>query len=421
MTLWERRVQGGDMRRALLVLALLTVCALHADVFKFLNTARIAYFNEKDYGRARKSCLEGLEIEPGYVELLVLLGGSEMGLGNWAASADAFVRAFAADTAKTLDWIDRQTEGRKYYFQAFYFHARELFEKGEFDEALRYLSHDTVFGIDDINVYVLRGASLYKLERFDEANNEYLKVLDLDPQNPDVNFLIAKSLFDNGDYDGCLTYFTTAIDYYMISYQRLGRMLFQNLLEIDSLLAQKIVILWLNGEMAELDRVLIDTLGFREGLAVQGTNVEQFAKASADLGRSYYYYSMAHHNLKADTVALTYMLQSAKYQPTDLDALYFAGEMSVRLGRYREAVPYLERLTRLSPEDKYAWFYLGVCYTEIKEYSKAIDVYENRVLKLDPGDIDVMNNLAYVYREKGDSEKALQWLIRAEEQQKKQK
>lgn len=408
------------MRRALLVLAILTLCTLSADVFRFLNTARITYFNEKDYGRARKACLDGLNIEPGNVELLVLLGGSEMGLGNWAASADAFVRAFAADTGRTLDWLDQQTEGRKYYFQAFYFHARELFEIDAHAEALRYLNHDRVFGIDDINVYILRGAALYKLERFDEANSEYLRVLNLDPHNPDVNYLIAKSLFDNGDYNGCLSYFATAIKYYSLNYDRLGRILFQNLLEIDSMLAQQVVTLWSNEDLEELDRLLKDSLRYRDGLVVQRNSVEQFVEASANLGRSYYYSSMAYCNLEDDTLALEYMLKSVKYQPTDLDALYYAGEMNVQHCRYCDAVPYLERLTRLSPDDKYAWFYLGVCYTEQKEYKKAIDAYENRILKIDPQNIDVMNNLAYVYREMGDNEKALQWLIKAEQLLKEQ-
>lgn len=419
MVFVAKAICGVSMRKTMLVLVIVLACLLQADVFRFLNTARIAYFNEKDYGRARKACLEGLEIESNNVELLAILAGSEMGLGNWAASADAFIRAFDADTSKTLDWIDKQAEGRKYYFQAFYFSAREMFERQMFAETLTRLNYDKAFGIDDINVYILRGATLYKLGRFEEANSEYLRVLSLDPQNPDVNFLIAKSLFDNEDYDGCLSYFETAIKYYTVKYERLGRILFQNLLEIDSLLAQKIVIMWLNGQTEELNRLLIDTLGCAEGLAVHEATIEQFAAASADLGRSYYYYSMSYYNLKNDTLALQYMLQSARYQPTDMDALYFAGEMSVRSRRYGDAIPYLERLTGLNPEDKYAWFYLGVCYTETEQYPKAIDAYENHVLMLDPANFDVMNNLAYVYREMGDNDTALKWLIRAEELQKK--
>jgi tetratricopeptide (TPR) repeat protein len=421
MVLLNKVICGVAMRKTILTLVFLAACLLQADVFRFLNTARIAYFNEKDYGRAIKACLEGLEMEASNVELLAILAGSEMGLGNWAASADAFIRAFDADTSTTLDWIDKQPEGRKYYFQAFYFSARELFERQMFTETLIRLNYDKAFGIDDINVHILRGATLYKLERFDEANSEYLRVLSLDPQNPDVNFLIAKSLFDNEDYDGCLSYFGTAVKYYTVKYERLGRVLFQNLLEIDSRLAQSIVIMWLNGQTEELNRLLIDTLGCVEGLAVHGATIEQFATASADLGRSYYYYSMAYYNLQNDTLALEYMLRSARYQPNDLDALYFAGEMNVRNGRYSDAVPYLERLAELSPDDKYAWFYLGVCYTETEQYAKAIDAYENHVLQLDPDNFDVMNNLAYVYREMGNNDAALQWLIRAEELQKKNK
>jgi tetratricopeptide (TPR) repeat protein len=403
------------MRRMLLCFLVCFVCFVQADVFRYLNTARIAYFNEKDFGRARKACLDGLQEEPSNYELNAILGGSEMGLGNWPASAQAFEKAFASDTAKTLDWIIRQTEGAKYYFQAFYFYARELFEEGSFSEVLHYLGFDQVLGIDDINVHVLRGAALYKLGRFNEANSEYMKVLNIDPGNPDINFLIGKSLFDSEEYSGCLAYFDNAINSYGAQYERSGRVIFQNMMAIDSALAREIVILWNGERFDELDQVIKDSLGFQDGMAVQSANIKQFAELAGDLGRSYYFRGMAYYNLKKDTVALENMIQSVKYKPNDFDALYFAGEMNVRLHRYSDATPFLERLTELCPDDQYGWFYLAVCYTETKQYREAIDAYENRVLKLDPDNVDVMNNLAYVYREIGDNEKALYWLIRAED------
>lgn len=407
------------MRRILLCLLILSAVLAQADVFRFLNTARIAYFNEKDYTRARKACLEGLKIEPSNFELNAILGGSEMGLGNWRASAEAFEKAFAADSAGTLDWIARQTEGEKYYFQAFYFHARDLFEQTEYSDVLRYLAFDEVLGIEDINVYVLKGASLYKLGRFEEANNEYKKVLNVDPGNPDVNFLIGKSLFDSEEYSGCLAYLDNAISGYSTQYERSGRIIFQNIMGIDSLIAREIVVLWHGEKFEETDQLLKDKLGFPNGLAVMEANIRQFVKLSDDLGRSYYFRGMTYYNLKNDTMALDNMIKSVNYKPDDFDALYFAGEMNVRLQRYADAIPYLERLTELCPDDQYGWFYLAVCYTEMKQYQKAIDAYENKVLVFDPDNVDVMNNLAYVYREIGDNEKALYWLIRAEEIKKK--
>ncbi len=410
----DRLPTGGYMRRHIYLLLLGFVFFVHADVFRFLNTARIAYFNEKDYARARRACLDGIEEAKDNYELYTILGGSEMGLGDWQAAAQAFERAFVIDSVQTRDWIMRQTEGEKYYFQAFYFYARDLFEQDSYSEAIHYLDFAGLLGIEDINVHVLKGASLYKLDRFDEANEEYRKVLDLEPDNPDINFLIGKSLFDSEEYGGSLGYFGTAVDNYVMQYDRLGRIIFQNTTS-DSILAQKVLILWADKKMEELDRLIRDSLGFSEGLAVQGANIEHFAELADDLGRSYYFLGMAHCNMANDTLALENLIRSVEYKPTDFDALYFTGELHVRLQRYSGGIPYLERLTERCPEDQYAWFYLAVCYTETRQYVKAVDAYENKILPLDPDNVDVMNNLAYVYREMGNNEKALYWLIQAEE------
>ena len=88
--------------------------------------------------------------------------------------------------------------------------------------------------------------------------------------------------------------------------------------------------------------------------------------------------------------------------------------------KFDEAIGYFAKITELKEDDVYAWFYLGVSYTQKKEYQKAVDMYENKVLMLDPENLDAMTNLAYVYREMGNNKKALEWLTKAEKLQKEQ-
>jgi len=92
------------MRRSIFIVIILTASFIWADVFTELNTARIAYFNEQDYERARAACLRGIELAAGHFELHVILGGSEMGLANWQAAASVFEK----------DRMDCQSKRRGY-------------------------------------------------------------------------------------------------------------------------------------------------------------------------------------------------------------------------------------------------------------------------------------------------------------------
>ncbi|MCK4452839.1 tetratricopeptide repeat protein, partial [candidate division WOR-3 bacterium] len=78
------------------------------------------------------------------------------------------------------------------------------------------------------------------------------------------------------------------------------------------------------------------------------------------------------------------------------------------------------KITEMKDDDLYAWFYIAVCSTQLKDYNKAIDIYEGKVLVLDPKNIDAMTNLAYVYREMGNNNKSFEYLQKAEKLQKEQ-
>lgn len=385
----------------------------------YLNTARIAYFNEKDYERAKKACLEGIKKGKDHFELYAILGGCEIGLGNWRDAADALKKAFTKDTSKTLDWMSGKGGGEQYYYQAFYFSARELFNEKKYDAALAHLQYAKLLSPGDVNTCILRGAILYKLGKIEKANKEYKKVIDIDPENADVYFLIGKALFEVKKFDSSLIYFDNAIKYYNLKYNQMSKIVFQNLPDINKELAQEIVNLLAAQKLNELDHLIKVNLELAEGFVAHQRDIEQFSKVSTDLARSYYFTGMAYYYMKNDSLALRNFLLSLECKPDDLDALYFTGEIFINLKKYQSATEYFEKVTQLKEDDIYAWFYLGVCYTQVKEYEKAIDVYENKVLQLDTEYIDAMANLAYVYGEIGNTEKSLEWLKKAKQLQKK--
>ncbi len=74
----------------------------------------------------------------------------------------------------------------------------------------------------------------------------------------------------------------------------------------------------------------------------------------------------------------------------------------------------------MKDDDLFAWFYIAVSQTQLKKFKEAIDIYEGKVLVIDPKNIDAMTNLAYCYREIGNNKKALEYLMKADQLQKEQ-
>ncbi|KPK68203.1 hypothetical protein AMJ87_12235 [candidate division WOR_3 bacterium SM23_60] len=398
--------------RILLILSIVT----SASASRYLNTARIAYYNQRDYARAKTACLEGIAAGHENYELYAILGGSNIGLHDWHDAAHALIRAFALDSIKTLDWMEERG-GEDYYSQAFYFSAQDLYYRGAYEEALGMTAYGYLLDPTDIRFYILKGAALHKLGAHDSAQEQFAKALSIDPENPDVCFLVAKAFFESSMFDSSVAHFASAYEYYITDYNRTVQMLFHNCDEVKVESVQNIISLWEEQDMAALDEFIKKSLKLNAGLDAYIKNIEDLYETTGDLARSYYYCGMSYYHLKNDTRALQNLLEALQHRPREPDALYFAGEILVQRGAFEDAVHYFEMLTQSKPDDCAAWFYLGVCCTQIKDYERAIDIYENKVLALDPHNSDAMTNLAFLYSELGNREKSMRYLERVEELQ----
>ncbi|UCG92749.1 MAG: tetratricopeptide repeat protein [candidate division WOR-3 bacterium] len=408
--------------RKLFIVSIIALLPYRAwgDAAMWLNTARIAYYNEKDFERAKNACLKGIEEQPNNYEFHAILGGSEIGLGNWKDASVALMNAFKIDTSKTMKWMKERKEDEKYYYQAFYFSALEFFTEARYEEALSNLEYGKLLAPEDIETYALRGALLITLERREEGNKEYRKALAIDPERPDILYLLGKSLFEERKFDSSLTHFDNAVTFYNHKRARAAEMLFKNISEASTELTQNIITLWTEKRLEELDQLIKDELNLDEGLDVHEGNIEQFVRITNALARSHYFAGMSQYNLQKDSLALHNLLKSLESNPIDLDALYFTGEiLLVKFKKFQDAAAYFRRIVQIERDDVYAWFYLGVCYTQLKQYQEAISAYENNVLRLNPEHINAMTNLASIYSALGDQEKSLEYLMKVEELKKK--
>ncbi len=405
------------MRRFICLLALLILFIGCPSAPK--NSARI-YINQGDYIRAKEQVHSALKQTPDDYELYAILMKAEIGLGNWIDASKAFKDAIKVDSSNTINYFLGDKKNISVYWQSLYNAAVAYQGQKNYDEALANLQYTKIIDPTNVSQYILEGGMYSERGEKEKANKAFTQALSIDPENPEAYLLIGKSMFESKMYDSALVKFNDAVKYFNIKYQRYAKILFQNVPEVDKELAQEIITLWAEQRNDELDQLIKVRLGFDAGLDAQRRNIESFYKVTDGLARSYYFIGMTYYNQRNDDSALENLLKSLEFMPNDLDALFYTGEITLRTKKYQEAIRYFDKLTKLKKDDVYAWFYLGVSYSQLKDYKKAIEIYEDKVIVLDPKMINAYTNLAFAYRELGNNTKALEYLMKAEELQKEQ-
>ncbi|UCD19835.1 MAG: tetratricopeptide repeat protein [candidate division WOR-3 bacterium] len=383
------------------------------------NAARI-YIQQGEYEAAKEQIMIGLQSAPNDYEYYVLLSKVEIGMADWLAATDAFYRGIAVDSGKTVNWLLSDKQNIPVYWQAFYNAAISLMNAKQYDRALKNLGYCELFDPKNVSQYILEGGIYGELGEKEKAGAAYVRALSIDPENPEAYFMVGRAKFDKGAYDSAIVDLREAEKFFLTKYDRTARIVFQNLPAVDKNISKEIMQLWGEKNEEALDVLVKVKLGFDGGLEPHRRTLEQFYKTTDGLSRAYYYTGMAYYNLRNDSLALSNFLKSLDLKADDADALYYAGEIYLKQKKYDESMKMFRKITEFREDDAYAWFYLGVNHTQKKEYQKAVEIYENKVLVLDPQNLDAMTNLAYVYREMGNNKKALEWLTKAEKLQKEQ-
>ena len=91
-----------------------------------------------------------------------------------------------------------------------------------------------------------------------------------------------------------------------------------------------------------------------------------------------------------------------KMNETKKDMLFITyeslGWLNYSTGNFDEALKYYESLLKISPDYEKTLYWLGKVHRARKEYAKAVE-YMNRLLKINPSNMDAKNQLKELARE----------------------
>lgn len=121
---------------------------------------------------------------------------------------------------------------------------------------------------------------------------------------------------------------------------------------------------------------------------------------------TYYNIAMSYEAQEKYEVALQSAETALKYDSTNIDYWFKAGDLAFDTENYKLACLYYKSLLTIDPIYKYALLNLGLSYDNLDEKDSAIYYYD-KVLNLFPDYALAYNNKAYVFKKTGEYKEAM--------------
>ena len=176
------------------------------------NASKI-YIGQREYDKAKEQALIGMKIASEDYEAYCLLGKAELGLGNYPEASKAFQTAFKKDSLATIKWLKTDENGRNLsaYWQVFYNAGYKAFLDKKFDEALLNIKFAQRLDLENVSQYIIEGNVYIDMNEKEKAMAVFRRVLEIDKENAEANYFIAKVHFDRQQYDSCHVYLKNSI------------------------------------------------------------------------------------------------------------------------------------------------------------------------------------------------------------------
>jgi tetratricopeptide (TPR) repeat protein len=224
-------------------------------------------------------------------------------------------------------------------------------ESGNYRSSIKYLEHAVKLDPKGVDNLVFLGFNYEKLEKFDQAENTYLKAISLTRENPEPFIHLANLYSTQNSHDKA----------------------FQILSEADKKFPENEKILFNLGKNA------IDSENY-ENAKHYFQKVLNLNSESID---AIYGLGLANEMLGNYDLAQTYYDSILQKDPDNLLTLLREGTLHIAKGERVKATYYLQKLLQLDPSNIRANILLGQLYLDENKYSDGIVLLEN-AKKLDP-------------------------------------
>ena len=177
----------------------------------------VAAISNHDYMLSRDSFLKAISLNPEYISAYINLGKLYLKENEPENAYEIFLRVQGksiecrAGVAECLNRIGRVEEALTVAESCFkaspddsyikYIYACSLFESGQATKAERYLREIQVNNRSEAACYVKLSQICLRDGRLDEAVEQMRHAVNLDPDNPELNCMLAKTLQSNGMLD----------------------------------------------------------------------------------------------------------------------------------------------------------------------------------------------------------------------------
>ncbi len=408
----------------------------NSPAYRDLARIYLAYPDEAMKKRGKKFLLKAAEVNPGDKETYLLLCASELYSGNLEkaeqyaekilsiSSINVMGHFYLGSIASRRNDLDiavnhykRALEIQRTYYPAFVGLVETLEKAKRIEEAIEQYDSAIRKFSPFRDVFISYGNMLYRHRRFKEAVEQYRNAEAADPENPEIKFRTGLLYFESGSYEEAIGKLEQVIvrlpahfeaKYYSaVAHTKLGRYS-QSRKLLDSIP---------QSSPLHVDAVIHGAyIHELEGSAQKGIEILKTlyeknpynSKAVNSLGELY-----GRQGMQEDSISL-YGRYLEKH-PDDESVLYSLAVSYYYSDRIPETLSVMGDIMSRNPENFDAMNFIGYTYAERGEKLDYAEELISKALELAPGRGYIIDSLGWVYYQRGNFTKALEYLLRASE------